>query len=217
MYAGLPWWLSSKELACQCSRHRFHPWVRRIPWRRKWLRTIVFLPEKSHGQRSLEGYGLGGCKRQTYFSDNNNTRLFVNIWQRGNSASRNRHWWWCSMPRAIMWRRLWGERFLPGSCPDVLICLSVVSAGEVKCFDFLLGRLNPNMLWKKWALDFSNLFSYSVVSNSLQPHALQHPRLPWPSRSQPVSSVKFSFESQVASSLHFLQGDMVASSTLLIR
>ena len=213
MYAGLPWWLSSRESGCQCSRHRFHPWVRKMPWRRKWLRTTVFLPEKSHGQRSLEGYGLGSCKT----SDILQWQTTTYVCKKGNSASRNKHWWWRSMPRAIMWRRLWGECFLPGNCPDVLICLSVVSAGEVKCFDFLLGRLNPNMLWKKRALDYFKLFSCSVVSNSLQPHALQHPRLPWPSLSQPVSSVKCSFESQAASSLHFLQGDMVTSSTLLIR
>ena len=32
---------------------QFHPWVRKIPWRREWLPTLVFLPEESHGQRSL--------------------------------------------------------------------------------------------------------------------------------------------------------------------
>ena len=36
--------------------------VGKIPWRRKWLPTPVFLPGKSHGQRSLAGYGLWGCK-----------------------------------------------------------------------------------------------------------------------------------------------------------
>ena len=30
--------------------------VRKIPWRRKWQPTPVFLPGKSHGQRSLEDY-----------------------------------------------------------------------------------------------------------------------------------------------------------------
>ena len=34
----------------------FYPWVGQIPWRRKWQCTPVFLPEKSHGQRSLVGY-----------------------------------------------------------------------------------------------------------------------------------------------------------------
>ena len=32
------------------------PWVWKIPWRRKWQPTPVFLPGKSHGQGSLVGY-----------------------------------------------------------------------------------------------------------------------------------------------------------------
>ena len=43
----------------QCRRHRRHgfdPWVRKIPWRRVWEPTPVFLPGESHGQRSLVGY-----------------------------------------------------------------------------------------------------------------------------------------------------------------
>ena len=35
----------------------------KIPWRRKWLLTPVFLPGKSHGQRSLAGYSPWGCKK----------------------------------------------------------------------------------------------------------------------------------------------------------
>ena len=38
-------------------------WVRKIPWRRKWQPTPVFLPEKSHGYRSLVGYSPMGCKQ----------------------------------------------------------------------------------------------------------------------------------------------------------
>ena len=40
----------------------FDPWVRKIPWNRKWYPTPVFLPEKSHGQGSLVGYSPWGCK-----------------------------------------------------------------------------------------------------------------------------------------------------------
>ena len=43
---GLSRWLSDKESAYQCMRHGFYPWVRKIPWRRKWLPTPVFLPGK---------------------------------------------------------------------------------------------------------------------------------------------------------------------------
>ena len=46
----------------QCRRPAFDPWVGKIPWRRKWQPTPVFLPGKSHGQRSLAGYSLRGCK-----------------------------------------------------------------------------------------------------------------------------------------------------------
>ena len=60
------WSYSSKEYSCQCRRHRTHgfdPWVGKIPWRRKWQPTPVFLPRKFHGQRSLEGYSPWGSQR----------------------------------------------------------------------------------------------------------------------------------------------------------
>ena len=41
---------------------RFNPWVSKIPWKRKWQPTPVFLPGKSHGQRSLAGYSPCGYK-----------------------------------------------------------------------------------------------------------------------------------------------------------
>ena len=41
-------------------RCRFDPWVRKIPWRQKWQPPPVFLPGKSHGQRSPAGYSPCG-------------------------------------------------------------------------------------------------------------------------------------------------------------
>ena len=38
------------------------PWVRKIPWRREWLPTPVFLSGEFHGQRSLAGYSPWGHK-----------------------------------------------------------------------------------------------------------------------------------------------------------
>ena len=52
----LPLWLSGKEAACQHRRHRFHPGVGKIPWGWKWKPTPVFLPGKSHREKSLVGY-----------------------------------------------------------------------------------------------------------------------------------------------------------------
>ena len=50
---------NAKELTYQCrrcKRCKFVPCVGKIPWRREWFPTPVFLPGKSHGQRSLAGY-----------------------------------------------------------------------------------------------------------------------------------------------------------------
>ena len=40
----------------------FDPWVGKIPWRRQWQPTPVFLPGESHGRRSLVGYSARGRK-----------------------------------------------------------------------------------------------------------------------------------------------------------
>ena len=37
-------------------RRGFDPWVKKIPWWRKWQTTPIFLSEKSQEQRSLKGY-----------------------------------------------------------------------------------------------------------------------------------------------------------------
>ena len=57
---------NGKEPTSECrrdKRHEFDPWVGKIPWRRKWQPTPVFLPGKSYGQRSLVGYNPWGHKR----------------------------------------------------------------------------------------------------------------------------------------------------------
>ena len=57
---GFPGGASGKEPACQCrkcKRCRFDPWVRKIPWRRAWQPTPIFLPEESYEQRILVCYG----------------------------------------------------------------------------------------------------------------------------------------------------------------
>ena len=63
LYEMRPRWLSGEESPCQCrrrSRCGFGPWVRTIPWRRKWQPAPVFLLGKPHGQRSLVGYSACG-------------------------------------------------------------------------------------------------------------------------------------------------------------
>ena len=56
------------------ARCGLNPCVGKIPWRRKWQPTPVFLPGKFHGQRSLEGYSPWGLKEsdRTWQQSNNN-------------------------------------------------------------------------------------------------------------------------------------------------
>ena len=54
-----------KEPTCQyrrCKSSRFSPWVGKIPWRRAWQPTPVFLPGESHGRGSLAGCSPRGGK-----------------------------------------------------------------------------------------------------------------------------------------------------------
>ena len=51
-----------KHLPAMRESPGFNPWVRKIPWRRKWQPTQVLLPGKFHGWRSLVGYSPWGCK-----------------------------------------------------------------------------------------------------------------------------------------------------------
>ena len=53
------WWLIGQRICLQCRRHRrceFDPYIGKISWRSKSQPTPVFLPEKSHRQRSLFGF-----------------------------------------------------------------------------------------------------------------------------------------------------------------
>ena len=65
---GFPGGISGKEPACRFrrhKRHRFDPWVGKIPWRRPWQPTPVSLPGKSHGQRRLVATVWGVTKSPT--------------------------------------------------------------------------------------------------------------------------------------------------------
>ena len=55
-----------------------NPWVWKIPWRRKWQPTPVFLPGNSRGQRSLAGYSPWGRRESdTTERPNSNSSSFL--------------------------------------------------------------------------------------------------------------------------------------------
>ena len=72
------WLLSGKEFTFQY-RRAFDPWVGKIPWRRKWQPTPVFLPGKFQGHRSLAHYSPWGHKEldMTEWLNNNNTLIHL--------------------------------------------------------------------------------------------------------------------------------------------
>ena len=72
-------WFSGKESTCQWRKPGFDLWVGKILWKRQWLPTLVFLPGKSHGQRSLMDYSPCGWKSRTWLSDWTHTMLLRHL------------------------------------------------------------------------------------------------------------------------------------------
>ena len=57
---------SGEELACQCKRRKilwFDPQIRKIPWRRKWQPTPVFLPGEAPWTEEPGGLQSTGSQR----------------------------------------------------------------------------------------------------------------------------------------------------------
>jgi len=60
---------SVKVIRVQSRRPGFNSWVRKIPWRRKWQLTPVFLPGESHGRGAWWATVHGVANSQTQLSD----------------------------------------------------------------------------------------------------------------------------------------------------
>ena len=82
---GLPLWLRSYRICLQDRRPGSSPWVGKIPWRREWPPTPLFLPGEFHGQRSLAGCNPQGRKelditeRLIHTHTHTHTRAHANI------------------------------------------------------------------------------------------------------------------------------------------
>ena len=69
-YRGFPGRSVGKESACS-------PWVRKIPWRRKWQTTPVFLPAEFYGHRNLVGYSPWGHKESDMTNQINHHQFII--------------------------------------------------------------------------------------------------------------------------------------------
>ena len=63
----------------ETKRRGFDPWVRKIPWRRAWQPTPVFLPGESHRRRSLAGCSPWGPKESDTNEVTEHARACFNI------------------------------------------------------------------------------------------------------------------------------------------
>ena len=90
---GLPRWLGGWRIYLQCRRcrrHRLNPW--KVPWKRAWQPTPVFLRGKSQGQRSPVGYGpwcpkeLDTTEATTHACNHRCLSSFATLWVQIESA-----------------------------------------------------------------------------------------------------------------------------------
>ena len=100
-HIGLPWWLRWQRICLQFRSPGFDPRVRKIPWRREWQPTSVFLPGEFHGQRRLANYNPWGHKESDTTATNTLTVVHCCVTQ---GAQTGILWW----PRGVGWRRVWG-------------------------------------------------------------------------------------------------------------
>ena len=67
------WW----RICLPSRRCRLHPWVRKMPWKRKWQPSPTFLPWKSYGQRRLEATVYGATKVSDTIQWLNNKAMLI--------------------------------------------------------------------------------------------------------------------------------------------
>ena len=86
MMLGLPWWLSGKEPTCSAG-DAGDPWAWKIPQKRRWQPTPLFLLGKSHGWKNLGGYrppcGLGLQRVRHDWATKHTHTMVVVDWQTG--------------------------------------------------------------------------------------------------------------------------------------
>ena len=109
IWRGFPGDSDGKSICLQCRRSGFNPWVWKIPWRRKWQPTPVFLPGKSHGRWSLMGYSPWGHKESDMTEWLPFTSLHMKRWdshpiQKAHLCIKH---WWCQRIHTTRSLALW--------------------------------------------------------------------------------------------------------------
>ena len=148
--SGFPWWLCGKESACQRRRCEFDPWVGKIPWRRKWQHSPVFLPGNSLVRGAWWARVHGVTKSQTTTEHARmhiliDTLRHLQAWTSQGCACC-RHWKWpggltrnCRLTAA--WRLFWsGSSVVNILHPHRRICHFCTGVWCLRCLYFILGN-----------------------------------------------------------------------------
>ena len=110
---------SRNEAACQCRRHRrcgFNPWVRKIPWRRAWQPTPLFLSGKSRGQRNLSATVHRVAKSQTQLKQ---LSMFAHAHYTCLPKSNAKFWWGCGIIIGTVLPCSWEYKMVQPFCKTV--------------------------------------------------------------------------------------------------
>ena len=114
VHLWLPRCLCGKESACQCRRLGFNPWVRKIPGRRAWQPTPVFLPGESHGEEPGGLQPLGSQRGRHDRATTTKYTLTMLSAKKQNKNALGRHQFCfkkrCLIFKFLMWRSCmsWG-------------------------------------------------------------------------------------------------------------
>ena len=140
---------SGKEPSCQsrrCKRCEFDPWARKMPWRRAWQLTPVFLPGESHGQRSLTSYSPWGHN----WSD-------LACMHTGGEFEKSFSW------HAVLRECTWEE--IPYMCVCVCVCVYVHQCGSAS-FRAFISSSTRVLISEKAYTEFEKMFHYITLSVS---------------------------------------------------
>ena len=133
---------SVQRIHLQCRRPRFDPWVKKVPWRRAWVPTLVFSPRESYRQRSLAGCRSSGHRESVMTEwlthlrkDTSEQRSYPS---RGNGNVR-------SCLRSMETRHLSTRSPTPFSRPPPL-----AAANTQRWLPALMGLLDTDERWPSW-------------------------------------------------------------------
>ena len=119
-----------KNPPANARRYKFDPWLGKIPWRKEWQPTPVFLLGKSHGQRSLGGYSPWGLK-ESDMTEHRHTHTHIHtLIHMCQTLCRYQEWNTVSI--FVEFPVKWQEGKLPKWLSNIML-IPVVETNGTKC------------------------------------------------------------------------------------